>query len=129
MLCCIVVGVFVKKICQKELNRGDQVMTNPSGLIPVEYKVLVKPEEVEEKTEGGIFIPDMLKDREQQAQVNGVIVAVGEMAFEDWKGKVPSPGDKVLFARYAGIRDITGPKDGLKYWVINDKDIIAIIEE
>ena len=103
-------------------------MGNPSGLIPVEYKVLVKPEEVEEKTEGGIYIPDLLKDKEQQAQVHGVIVAAGPMAYEDWPIPHPEPGDRVLFARYAGIRDIKG-MDGQKYWIINDKDIIAIIKE
>jgi chaperonin GroES len=104
-------------------------MDNTSGLSPVEYKVLVAPEEVEVKTSGGIYLPDISQEKEQQAQMTGILVAVSDMAFEEWGAPVPEPGDKVLFRRYAGIRDTTGPKDGKKYWFINDKDIIAIVEE
>jgi co-chaperonin GroES (HSP10) len=104
-------------------------MENTSGLKPVEYKILIKPEVVELKTSGGIFLPDISHEKEQQAQMSGILVAVSEMAFDEFKPPIPQVGDKVLFRRYAGIRDTIGPKDGAKYWFINDKDIIAIIEE
>jgi len=104
-------------------------MENTSGLLPVEYKVLVKPEVVEEKTSGGIYLPDISHEKEQQAQMTGILVAVSGMAFEDFKPPIPQVGDKILFRRYAGIRDTIGPADGEKYWFINDKDIVAIVKE
>jgi co-chaperonin GroES (HSP10) len=102
-------------------------MANDSGIIPVEYKVLILPDEVPEKTESGIlFRPETAREKEQWAQVRGLLVSVGGNAFEDWKGTIPSPGDRVMFAKYAGIREIDG-SDGKKYQVCNDKDIIAVI--
>lgn len=103
-------------------------LKNESGFVPVEYKCLVKPEEVEEKTAGGLFLPDMAKDKQQMAQVYGILIDVGGLAFEGWAGTIPEPGDRVLFAKYAGLRDAIGPNDGQKYWFINDKDLIAIVE-
>lgn len=103
-------------------------MSNESGIVPVEYKVLVLPDEIPEKTESGIlYRPDTAREKEQWAQVRGVLVACGGNAFEDWQGARPEPGCRVMFAKYAGIRDILGA-DGKKYQVCNDKDIIAILE-
>jgi chaperonin GroES len=105
-------------------------MTNPSGILPVEYKILIQPIEVEEKTKGGIIIPDETKDRDQFAQMKGILVAVSPFAFtyEDWKGSEdsrPKPGDTVLFAKYAGA--VVDGKDGKKYRLVNDKDVCAVL--
>ena len=61
-------------------------MDNPSGITPTEYKVLIDPIEVEEKTAGGIFIPDEIKDRDQFAQQKGRILATSPLAFtyDEW---------------------------------------------
>jgi chaperonin GroES len=103
---------------------------NESGIYPTEYKVLISPRTVEEKTKGGIIIPDQTKERDQFAQMEGALVAVSPLAFsyDDWKGaddKRPKAGDRVLFAKYAGAV-VTG-KDGKDYRLVNDKDIGAVL--
>ena len=101
-------------------------MSNESGIRPVEYKVLILPEEVKEKTKGGIILPGTTKDREEMAQVKGVVVGMGGNAFEDWKGTIPGIGSVVYYGKYAGYT-ITG-EDGKTYRLINDKDVCAVIE-
>lgn len=106
-------------------------MTNPSGILPTEYKALVKPIKVDEKTKGGIILPDETKERDQFAQMQGTLVAVSPLAFtyadaKDWgDASKPKPGDKVMFARYAGAA-VKG-KDGEDYRIISDKDISAVL--
>jgi chaperonin GroES len=100
---------------------------NTSGIKPVEYKVLIKPEAVEEKTVGGLFIPAQAQDKEKFAKVRGLLVAVGAIAFTDpeWLDH-PKVGDLVLYDRYAGSL-VTG-LDNVEYRLINDKEIGAILE-
>jgi len=99
---------------------------NNSKILPCEFKVLIEPEIVEEKTAGGIILAPITKDKEQMAQVRGVLIAIGGNAFEDWKDR-PKVGDKVYFGKYAGY--IVKGNDGKEYRLCNDKDICAIIEE
>jgi chaperonin GroES len=106
-------------------------MTNPSGIKPTEYKVLVQPIKVDAKTKGGIILPDEHKDREQFAQMQGTLVAVSPLAFtyadaSDWgDAEKPKPGDKVMFAKFAGAA-VKG-MDGADYRIINDKDVSAVL--
>lgn len=108
---------------------------NPSGIWPTEHKVLIRPLKVEEKI-GSIHLPDQLKDKEKYAQIRGHIVAASPLAFTyaneaEWTeagGVKPRPGDQVLYGKYAGF-NVRGPKDGVEYTVVNDKDICALIEE
>jgi chaperonin GroES len=97
---------------------------NESGVQPVEYKILIKPESVEQKTAGGLYLPDQTKDKDQMAQIKGVLIAKGGNAFEDWNGE-PQIGDKVYFAKYAGY--VIKGEDGEEYRLANDKDVAAII--
>lgn len=105
-------------------------MQNLSGIQPTEFKVLVKPDRVEEKTKGGIIIPDIERDREQFAATKGTLVAVSPMAFkfQDWPpiAAKPRPGDRVVFPRYVGFA-MKGD-DGEDYWLLNDRDIVATLE-
>lgn len=104
---------------------------NPSGILPTEYKVLIEPRVVEEKTKGGLYIPDVTKERDQVAQTEGVIVDMSAAAFtyEQWpKGtRLPRPGDRVLYAKYAGS-EVRSPRNGKTYRLVNDKDIAAVLE-
>lgn len=100
-------------------------MVNESGLRPVEFKVLILPDEVKEKTKGGIILPDMTKERQEMAQVKGTIVGVGADAFADWTEKLVA-GDRVYYGKYAGYT-VTG-NDGKEYRLVNDKDIVAVLE-
>lgn len=99
---------------------------NTSGLVPVEYKILIEPEEVERKTESGIILTDKVTDREKMAQVRGKLIAVGGNAFEDWQEPIPAVGDVVSYAKYAGL--IVKGVDEKEYRLANDKDITAIVK-
>jgi co-chaperonin GroES (HSP10) len=106
---------------------------NKPGILPVEFKVLILPEEVEETDPvlkrakaAGIQLPDIEKEREQMAQMYGKLVAIGGNAFDDWKNRRPIVGDRVVFAKYAGA-PVTGA-NGVKYRIAQDKDIAAVIE-
>ena len=56
-------------------------------IVPCGHRVLVKIDEVEEKTTGGIFIPKTIADRQEEAGIFGTIVAIGETAWKDFAGK------------------------------------------
>lgn len=103
---------------------------NASGIQPTEYKVLILPKMVEEKTKGGIFMPDQTKERDQFAQIEGELVAVSPLAFtydDKWPEgyALPKVGDRVLYAKYAGTT-VRG-KDGQEYRLVNDRDIGAVL--
>lgn len=101
---------------------------NASGIIPVDLRVLVKPDPVEETTKGGIILSDATKDREKYAGTKATLIAAGSNAFTEWGDAAlkPKAGDRVHFAQYSGSR-IKG-SDGEEYVVLNDKDLTAIIE-
>lgn len=98
---------------------------NKSGIKPVEFKVLVKPKAVKEKTAGGIVIPDQVKEKESFSVSEGELIAVAPLAFTDpdWLDK-PQVGETVVFAKYAG-RDIKG-SDGEIYRLIDDRDLEGV---
>lgn len=107
-------------------------MTNPTGIMPTEFKVLILPKEVESISKGGIILPSQAVDAEKSATIEGEIVAVSHLAFtyataEEWGDKKPKPGQRVIFAKYAGVRHTA--KDGQEYLLVNDKDVVAIIGE
>jgi len=106
-------------------------MNNNTGIHPVEYKVLIKPDTWDEKTEGGLYFPDDARERLQYAQDRGVLIDTGGLAFSDWKGRTPTIGDKVIFNKYAGtlIQVRKGNNNSGDYRLCNDKDICAIWEE
>jgi co-chaperonin GroES (HSP10) len=106
---------------------------NTSGISPVEYKILILPEQAEETDEtlkrakaAGLLLVDKTTEREKMAQVKGRLVAVGGNAFEDWAGQVPQPGDVVYFAKYAGY--VVKGDDGQEYRLANDKDVSAVLQ-
>ena len=98
---------------------------NSSGIQPVEFKVLVKPDDVEERTKGGLYIPDTVRDQQRMAQVKATLVAVGGNAFSDWTKPIPKIGDRLYIGKYTGDR-FQGA-DGETYQLINDKDVGCII--
>jgi chaperonin GroES len=85
---------------------------------PLADRVLVEPAAAEEKTAGGIIIPDTAKEKPQK----GTVVAVG-------KGKKDEPmtvkaGDTVLYGKYSGAEITYNGKD---YLIMRESDILAII--
>lgn len=101
---------------------------NPSGIRPVEYKVLVKLDPVLERTAGGLLLAKETLERQQMAETKATLVAVGGMAFQDWTGTIPKPGDRVLISKYAGQPPKAGDLDNL-YRICTDKDVCAVLDE
>ncbi len=93
---------------------------------PLHDRVLVKPyEDEEEKTSGGIIIPDTAKEKPQRGKVE----AVGEGRILESGEKVPmcvKVGDEVIYGKYAGTEIKI---DGEKYLVMREDDIYAIVEK
>lgn len=99
-------------------------------IYPVEYKVLIKPDKTDDKSAGGIYLPDSAREREDYAVDRGVILSYGEGFFEELPGPKPEIGDRVIFNKYAGTFfdvEIEGKRERVR--LMNDKDICAIIEE
>ncbi len=90
---------------------------------PLHDRVIVKRIEEEEKTKGGIIIPDTAKEKPQE----GRVIAVGSGRRED--GKVlpldVKAGDKILFGKYAGTEI---KLHGEEHLILREDDILGIIE-
>ena len=101
---------------------------NESGVYPVDRKVLVKPETFEEKTKGGIVLPDSARERDNMAHIKATIVACGVNAFEyiEKAKQRPQVGQKAAIAKFSGYL-ITGA-DGKSYRLINDEDVVAMLD-
>lgn len=92
--------------------------------IPLGDRVAVELIEQEEKTAGGIFIPDTAKEKPSQ----GVVVAVGNGARDDKGNIIPMDlkvGQKILFGKWAGT-EIT--IEGKKLMVMKVNDVIGVIQ-
>jgi len=95
-------------------------MEDKMKLRPIEDHVVVKLNAAaQEKTIGGIIIPDTAKEKPQMAEV----IAVG--TDEDLK-KIVKKGDTVLFGKYAGTEI---ELDGEKLLILSKSDILAIVEK
>jgi len=102
-------------------------MSNESGINPVGWRILVKPQEINEKSSGGIIVTTgAFKDREQMANTTGVVVAMGTDCFADETTPWCAIGDKIIFAKYAGLLYLG--KDGNQYRMINDKDVTGTLD-
>lgn len=103
-------------------------VANDSGIVELcEYKCLVLPDPVEEKTTGGLFKPDIVRDREKYQTCKATFILGSENAFRDWGGYMPQPGDRVYVAVASGMIH-EGP-DGKLYRIVNDKDVIGRLAE
>ncbi len=93
-------------------------MADKLKVTPLHDRVIVKAEAAEEKTAGGIIIPDTAKEKPQR----GIVVAAGP-------GKKDEPvtvkvGDSVLYGKYAGTEIQV---EGGEYLIMRESDILAII--
>ena len=93
------------------------------NLKPLADRVIVKPLEAEEKTAGGIIIPDNAKEKPQK----GEVIAVGPGKIADNGTKIVmelKKGDKVLYGKYSGT-EVT--VDGEELLIVRESDVLAII--
>lgn len=91
---------------------------------PLGDRVLVKPLEGEEKTKGGIVLPDTAKEKPQE----GKVMAVGSGRVSENGKTIPlevKKGDKILFGKYSGTEAKVEEEE---YLIIREEDILAIIK-
>ncbi|MDR1737245.1 MAG: co-chaperone GroES [Candidatus Symbiothrix sp.] len=89
-----------------------------SSIKPLADRVLVKPAAAEEKTVGGIIIPDSAKEK----PLKGEVIAVGNGTKDE--AMVLKAGDTVLYGKYAGTEI---ELDGEKYLIMRQSDVLAQI--
>lgn len=120
----------------------DLVRINDSGIIPTEFKVLVRDDEDEimkRAAMSNIVVPDNASERYKAGTTTGVIVAMSPLAFSyaEWPNgvRLPEVGDRIVFARYAGMRtkgrpvtNERGHVEQKEYRLLNDKDVAGILE-
>ncbi len=98
-------------------------------LKPLGDRIIVELIEAEDKTAGGIILPETAKEKPQE----GKVLAVGAGRWdEEGKKRVPldvKVGDRVIFAKYSGtdwkVRE--GDKD-VKYLILGERDVLAVVE-
>jgi chaperonin GroES len=91
---------------------------------PLHDRVVVKRIEAEEKTAGGIIIPDTAKEKPQQ----GEVVSVGPGGRDEAGKLIPidvKPGDRVLFGKWSGTEV---KLDGVEYLIMKESDIMGVLE-
>tara|TARA_Y100000114_G_scaffold153488_1_gene173557 strand:+ start:506 stop:904 length:399 start_codon:yes stop_codon:yes gene_type:complete len=100
---------------------------------PMNWKVLIQPNDIKAETKGGILLPDKVKENEQILTAHGTVMAVGELAYreretgERWKQEiVPQVGDKVTYGKYAGQKIVV---NNVRFLLLNDDEITAILPD
>src|SRR3954452_7010553 len=91
---------------------------------PLHDRVLVRPLEQDERTTGGIIIPDTAKEKPQQ----GEVIAVGPGGRDETSKLVPidlKVGDRVLFGKWSGTEV---KLDGIEYLIMKESDIMGVLE-
>jgi chaperonin GroES len=100
------------------MEKGGMVMK----LKPLGERVVLKLVEQEEKTKGGILLPDSAKEKPQK----GKVLAVGTGKVLESGEKIPldvQVGDRVIFARYSGTEVKV---EGEEYLIVSERDILAV---
>lgn len=90
---------------------------------PLEDRIILKPMEADQKTAGGIIIPDNAKEKPQK----GEVIAVGPGKTSDKGQKIEmslKKGDKVLYGKYSGTEISI---DGQDYLILRESDVLAIL--
>ena len=97
---------------------------------PTGYKLLIKPLEVKEKTDTGVYMPDSLKQAETTASVLGFVVKAGPDCYRDEErfpnGPYCKEGDFVIFRSYSGTRFKI---DKQEFRLINDATVEAVVDD
>jgi chaperonin GroES len=92
---------------------------------PLHDRVVLKRIEAEERTAGGIIIPDTAKEKPQQ----GEVIAVGPGGRDETGTLVPldiAPGDRVLFGKWSGTEVKI---DDVEYLIMKESDVLGVLEQ
>ena len=99
-------------------------MAKTPKIRPLGQNVLLRRLEAEEKTKGGIILPDTAKEKPRE----GEILAIGEGELDKEGKKKPfqvKKGDRVIFSSYAGTEIKMGGED---YLILSEDDILGVVE-
>ena len=125
-------------------------LANKSGIAPRGNRLLVRPDKIEEYSDGGILLPEQARERAESAASYGYVVAVGPDAWRHTVERVyhchstnekefieervtgysepfARVGDRIAFSPYVGLNSVG--QDGVEYKTINDEDVLAIVTE
>ena len=110
---------------KEEETKVASQMPKPKG-----YKLLISPVKIDEKTEGGVYMPDAIRDAEGIASIIGFVVKMGDDAYKD-KDKIPNgayckEGDFVIFRSYSGTRFKIHNEE---FRLINDDTVEAVVDD
>jgi chaperonin GroES len=90
---------------------------------PLSDRIIIRPLEAEQKTAGGIIIPDNAKEKPQKGEV--VAVGAGKIADNGQKIEMTlKAGDKVLYGKYSGTEVSI---DGADYLIMKESDVLAVL--
>jgi co-chaperonin GroES (HSP10) len=105
--------------------RGAKQLPEPKG-----FKILIALPELEEKTDGGIYLPEQVRSTEALATVVGFVMKMGDLCYQDEKkfpnGPWCNEGDWVLFRAFSGTRIKI---HGKEFRLINDDMVEAVVED
>ncbi len=108
-----------------EVTRFTYEEESPMNIRPLHDRLIVKRLQEEEKTKGGIIIPDNAKEKPQEGEViavgSGKILEDGKRAALEIK-----KGDRVLFGKYSGTEIKI---EGTEYLMMREEDILGVIEK
>jgi co-chaperonin GroES (HSP10) len=99
-------------------------------ITPAGHRLIVKPDEIEKMTKGGLFIPDTTREIKHFKQIFGTVIAIGPTAWKAFDDGLPwaKVGDKIAMAENAGYT-IQDPYTEEKFRIINDEDVCAVISK
>ena len=96
-----------------------------ASLRPLNDKVIVRRLEAEDKTAGGIFLPEQAKEKPRQGKVEAV--GDGRLLEDGTRARFQvKPGDRILFASYAGTEIKV---EGDEFLVLGEEDVLAVVTE
>lgn len=107
-------------------EKGPQA-DNKTGFRALGHRVLLKPDDVEKKTESGIVFVEKTVKAEQDRAVVATVVEIGPDCWMDKSTDFCQVGDRVVVGQYCG-KFHESPVDGKVYRFVNDLDIISTIE-
>ena len=111
----------------------EATITSEQLPIPLNWKVLVQPNQVKKKTASGIHLPTISQDNEECLTAHGTVCAKGDLAYRDrdtgerWRSEVfPKVGDRITYGKYAGQKLVI---KGVKFLLLNDDEITSILPD
>ena len=111
----------------------DATISSHQMPIPLNWKVLVQPNQVKKKTASGIHLPTISQDNEEYLTAHGAVCALGDLAYRDrdtgkrWRSDTSAKvGDRITYGKYAGQKIVI---KGVKFLLLNDDEITSILPD